>query len=143
MTGMPAWQFRMADDDIWAVVALLRKLPSYTPQAYRALKTPQYAHADAPPTPPDARRGKLALGQYACIACHRIPGVAGASAPVGPPLEGIGSRRFIAGTLPNTPENMLRWLRSPQAVNPRSAMPDLGVTERDARDMAAYLETLK
>jgi hypothetical protein len=62
---------------------------------------------------------------------------------VGPPLDRIATRKYIAGMLPNTAENMLRWLRTPQDVNPRTAMPDLGVSERDARDMAAYLYTLR
>lgn len=144
MSGMPAWQFRMTDDEIWALVAFLRGLPYYTPEAYRALQAPKPAarEAHAPPGPPDPARGRQALMQYACITCHAIPGVVGPDAPVGPPLEGIGSRTFLAGGLPNTPENMVRWLRSPQNVNPRSAMPDLGVTEAHARDMAAYLFTL-
>lgn len=51
--------------------------------------------------------------------------------------------KIIAGMLPNTPENMMRWLREPQKINPGTAMPDLGVTERDAADMTAYLFTLK
>jgi cytochrome c1 len=55
----------------------------------------------------------------------------------------MASRGFIAGVLPNSPENMVRWLRQPQSVDPRSAMPDLGVSERDARDIAAYLSSLK
>jgi cytochrome c2 len=50
---------------------------------------------------------------------------------------------MLGGVLPNSPENMVRWLRAPQQFAPLSAMPDLGVTERDARDIAAYLETLK
>jgi mono/diheme cytochrome c family protein len=144
MTGMPAWEFRMSEDDIWAIVAFLRKLPSYTPQAYQALKAPGHRHAkEAGDKPADPERGKMAITQYACLTCHKIPGVVGLHAPVGPPLDHIGTRSFIAGVLPNTPENMVRWLRSPQDVNPRSAMPDLGLTERDARDIAAYLRSLK
>jgi cytochrome c1 len=48
----------------------------------------------------------------------------------------------LAGVLTNTPEHMIEWLRNPQWISPLSAMPDLGVTERDARDIAAYLSTL-
>jgi cytochrome c1 len=62
---------------------------------------------------------------------------------VGPPLKGIASRLMLGGVLPNSEENMVRWIRFPQEVTPLTAMPDLGVTERDARDMAAYLATLK
>ena len=90
----------------------------------------------------DVERGRVALRQYACGTCHVIPGVTGADALVGPPLNGIASRRYLAGILPNTPDNMLRWIRHPQQVSPLSAMPDLAVTEGDARDMVAYLYTL-
>lgn len=67
----------------------------------------------------------------------------GPNAPVGPALEGIARRSMLAGVLPNSPVNMARWIREPQKVNPGSGMPDLGVTERDARDIAAYLATLR
>lgn len=83
------------------------------------------------------------MQQYACVSCHVIPGVVAASNPVGPSLAAIGSRKYLAGVLPNTPDNMVRWLRAPQEVAPTTAMPDLGVTQADARDMAAFLETLK
>jgi cytochrome c2 len=91
----------------------------------------------------DAARGRRALEQYACVTCHAIPGVVGANAPVGPPLGGVGARTMLGGVLPNSPENMARWLREPQRYAPLTAMPNLGVTERDARDMAAYLATLR
>ncbi|WP_026596734.1 c-type cytochrome [Methylohalobius crimeensis] len=90
----------------------------------------------------DPQRGKVALQQYACTGCHVIPGVVGANSLVGPPLDRMAKRVYIAGSLPNTPENMIRWLRHPQEIASLSAMPDLGVNERDARDMAAYLYTL-
>jgi mono/diheme cytochrome c family protein len=144
MTGMPAWKYRMPDDDLWAVVAFLQELPRLSPEDYRSRKAGAEAAAQpAPDAAPDAARGKKAIDQYACATCHAIPGIVGPNAPVGPPLAAIGTRGFIAGVLPNTPENMVRWLRHPQAVNPRSAMPGLGVTERDARDIAAYLSTLR
>ena len=144
MTGMPAWKHRLPDGDIWAVVSFMRELPRLSPDAYRAMKAdPKVVPEPAAGLPPDARRGRKAIEQYACMTCHEIPGVVGANAPVGPPLRAIGTRGFIAGVLPNTPEDMVRWLRHPQAVSPKSAMPDLGVTERDARDIAAYLATLK
>jgi cytochrome c1 len=144
MTGMPAWKYRMPDDDIWAVVAFLQELPRLSPQDYRSRKAGEKAAAQpALDAAPDAARGRKAIDQYACVTCHAIPGIVGPNAPVGPPLARIGTRGFVGGVLPNTPENMVRWLRHPQAVNPRSAMPDLGVTERDARDIAAYLSTLR
>lgn len=144
MTGMPAWKYRMPDEDLWAIVSFMRELPGLSPIEYRSRIAGREAPAEpAAASTPDAQRGRKAINQYACVTCHEIPGIVGANAPVGPPLKEIATRGFIAGVLPNTPENMLRWLRHPQAVNPRSAMPDLGVTERDARDIAAYLSTLK
>jgi mono/diheme cytochrome c family protein len=150
MTGMPAWEFRLAERDLWAVTAYVRRLPLISPQEYAASaardaeRDPHAAPtADAAPIAGDATRGKMAIRQYACTTCHLVPGIVGPHAPVGPPLDRIATRKYIAGMLPNTAENMLRWLRTPQEVNPRTAMPDLGVSERDARDMAAYLYTLR
>ena len=91
----------------------------------------------------DVRRGRVAIRQYACQTCHVIPGVTGANALVGPPLNGIASRSYLAGVLTNTPDHMIEWLRNPQEIDPLSAMPDVGVTEQDARDIAAYLYTLR
>ena len=90
-----------------------------------------------------AARGKEALQRYGCAACHHIPGVEGAMGMVGPPLDHMAARPTIAGKLPNTADNMIRWLESPQALDPANAMPNLNVTEPDARDMTAYLGTLK
>lgn len=87
----------------------------------------------------DAERGKLAVQRFGCVACHLVPGVPGYGANVGPPLEGMAGRAYIAGVIANTPANMVRWLQHPPAVDPLTAMPDLGVSERDARDIAAYL----
>ncbi len=144
MTGMPAWRYRMSEEDLWAVVAFVRELPKLSPEQYRSVKlTRQSASEPTIGSAAHAGRGKRAIHQYACVTCHQIPGIVGANAPVGPPLHAVGTRAFIAGVLPNTTENMVRWIRHPQAVNPRSAMPDLGVNERDAQDIAAYLSTLK
>ncbi len=90
----------------------------------------------------DARRGQVVLRAHGCGACHSIPGVEGAVAWVGPPLMEWARRGYVAGRLPNVPENLVAWLRDPQAISPGSAMPNLGLTERDARDAAAYLFTL-
>jgi cytochrome c len=87
-------------------------------------------------------RGKDAIRAYGCPSCHTIPGVFGADGLVGPPLGGIAKRVAIAGILPNTPENMIRWLQNPPAVNPQTLMPNMNVPESDARDIASYLYTL-
>jgi mono/diheme cytochrome c family protein len=151
MSGMPAWEFRLSDQDLWAVVAFVQVLPDLSPQDFaRATQSAarcemDQAAIDAMPAGrmPDVQRGRVALYQYACSACHTIPGITGSSPQVGPPLDGLGSRTLIAGKLANTQENLVRWLRRPHQVDPLTAMPDLGVTEADARDIAAYLSTLR
>ena len=89
----------------------------------------------------DPARGPAAFRAYGCQTCHTIGGVPGANAVVGPPLDGLAARAYIAGVLPNSGENLVRWIRDPQGVDEKTAMPDVGVTERDARDIAAYIYT--
>ena len=91
----------------------------------------------------NADAGRAAILNYGCGTCHTIPGVPGADAMAGPPLTLFAYRKYIAGMLPNTPDNLVTWIRAPQAVVPGNAMPDLGVTESDALNIAAYLATLK
>ncbi|HEX6939392.1 MAG TPA: c-type cytochrome [Longimicrobiales bacterium] len=91
----------------------------------------------------DPARGARLLGNYGCGQCHVIPGVADAVATAGPPLTEWSARRYIAGALLNTPENLMRWITDPDAVEPGTAMPDLDVGTAEARDMAAYLFTLR
>lgn len=89
----------------------------------------------------DPDRGRAALTSYGCIACHSIPGVRGATALAAPPLIGMAQRGYIAGMLENTPNNLRRWIQHPRHVNPQTSMPEQGVTDQDASDMAAYLYT--
>lgn len=140
MTGMPAWEFRLDEAQLWDLVAFLKVLPRLSPAAYRELKPLQATRRADVPAKPDRQRGKKAIEQYACATCHEIPGVTGATVPVGPSLRKLASRTYVAGVLPNTSANLVRWIRAPQALKPGTAMPDLGVSERDARDMAAFLE---
>lgn len=149
MTAMPPWRYRMTDDELWDVVAFVETLPKLSPADYEAeTKTENGAVAAVGDRDGDAsgvgdpKRGKLALQQYACAACHVIPGVVAPAGRVGPSLNGMSERSIIAGLNANTPENMIEWIQHPDKVRPGSAMPDMGVTEQDARDMAAYLETL-
>ncbi|GGO26527.1 c-type cytochrome [Deinococcus humi] len=90
----------------------------------------------------DPSRAPALFHSYGCVSCHVIPGVSGASGRVGPNLAHLYDHALIAGVLPNTPENLLIWIRVPQNVDPRTGMPNLGVTAQDARDLAAYLQTL-
>lgn len=91
----------------------------------------------------DPAAGRALIREYGCASCHTIPGVAGADAEVGPPLAGIGGRVYIAGRLPNTPENMARWITDPWGVDPATAMPDVGVSAEHAVHITAYLYTLR
>jgi len=87
----------------------------------------------------DPRVGRVLIRDYGCGSCHTVPGVAGADARVGPPLTGLSQRMYIAGVLPNEPNNLVRWIVDPPAVDSLTAMPRVGVSEQEARDIAAYL----
>jgi len=89
------------------------------------------------------REGKAVIRQFSCGACHIIPGIRGARGLVGPPLILFGRRTFIAGEVPNTPQNLVHWIQSPTSIEPHTAMPALGLTQQQARDAAAYLYTLR
>jgi cytochrome c1 len=91
----------------------------------------------------DPVRGRAAISRYGCSACHTVPGVSDANGLVGPPLSQVASRVYLAGRLQNTPDNMIQWIRNPQGVDEKTAMPNLGVSDADARDIASYLYTLK
>lgn len=101
----------------------------------------------SPPSPTevpngDPGRGQQLINTYGCGSCHTVPGVKGADGLVGPPLTKFGSRSYIAGELVNSGPNLQHWVMDPQAVEPGTAMPDLGVSATDAEDIAAYLFTL-
>lgn len=91
----------------------------------------------------DIRRGEATIRAYGCGACHVIPGVAGAHSYVGPPLNEWAERHYIAGNLMNTPENLIAWLRDPAAIEPGTAMPNVGLSDQEARDISAYLYSLR
>ena len=89
----------------------------------------------------DPRRGEAMFIQYGCGSCHAVKNVRTATGMVGPPLDGVALRVIIGGHLSNTPDNMQRWIRDPQQVSPGTAMPDLNVGAKDARDITAFLYT--
>ena len=89
----------------------------------------------------DPARGEAMFIEYGCGSCHGLKHVRKAPGTVGPPLDGIAIRTMVAGHLDNSPENVERWIREPQAVSPGTAMPDLNVGQRDARDITAFLYT--
>lgn len=87
--------------------------------------------------------GPRLLAQYQCASCHAIPDVPGGRGGVGPPLERFGLRSYISGQWPNDAATLARWIAEPQALVPGTAMPDMGVSDADARAMAAYLLSLR
>jgi cytochrome c2 len=106
-------------------------------------KTSRIESEAATMTGGDPHKGRVAIERYGCQSCHTIPGIRGADGLVGPPLTKIASRVYIGGVLPNTPDNMMKWIQNPKAVDQLTAMPNTGVTEGDARDIAGYLYTLR
>ncbi|MDQ9172127.1 c-type cytochrome [Oxalobacteraceae bacterium R-40] len=177
MSGMPAWEYRLRDEEMWDIVAFVSAMAHMSVPDYVALtkglpvsdrrmpepvsrgaigapvqgaiavpgSMPAPTAADDPAPRPlagNVEAGRRAMNQYLCATCHQIPGIVGASNHVGPPLNGIADRRYIGGIIANNPENMVRWLMNPQQFDSLSTMPDLGVTEKDARDITAYLYTL-
>jgi cytochrome c len=90
----------------------------------------------------DPQKAPQAIRAYGCGTCHTVPGVAGANGTVGPRLDRVASQSFLAGQLPNTPDNLILWIQHPQEVRPGVGMPDMGVSQSDARNIAAYLYSL-
>ncbi len=91
----------------------------------------------------DASHGATLIKDHGCGACHTIPGVQDATGKVGPPLGQIASQAIIGGMLPNTEDNLIKWIRTPQSVVPGNAMPNTELSDHDARDIASYLYTLR
>lgn len=90
----------------------------------------------------DAARGAELFISYGCGTCHAAPGLGGARGTVGPSLAGFARRSFIAGQVANVPDNLVQWIVVPDSIAPGTAMPTIGVSEEDARQIAAFLYTL-
>ena len=142
MAGMPAWEFRMSEDALWATVAYLKALPFLQESQYREL-----AHSSQNQTCPlpsetqpySRERAQIVLRQYACDNCHKMDDVVGPDTYVGPPLHNWKDRKLIAGVAPNDPEHLMRWIMDPKSISSQTLMPDLDVTEEHARIMTRYL----
>jgi cytochrome c2 len=91
----------------------------------------------------DPDRAADLIVRYGCAGCHTIPGVQRASGRVGPSLQGLAGRVYIGGVLTNRPDHLVRWIVNPHAVSPKTAMPVTGISEAEARHVAAYLLTLR
>lgn len=108
-----------------------------------AWSAPTGTQPDPQPLIGDPQRGRVLAERYHCGTCHRIPGVASAQGRLAVPLTDFGLRSYIAGRIPNRPELLARWIADPRSLVPDTAMPDMGVTDDDARDIAAYLGRLR
>jgi len=158
MTGMPAWAYRLSEEQMWQIVALVKQLDRMTradydnllrqarsPDAEQGQQVNEQTSTSDGNNNGDSRTdsGKVALQQYNCVSCHVIPGITAARKHVGPPLAGITTRNYIAGLLEYSDDNFVRWVRSPTTIDPDTLMPDLGVTEAHARAMLNYLKSLE
>ena len=84
-------------------------------------------------------RAPRIIRRYGCAGCHTISGIPGGDGQVGGPLTDIRHRVYVGGVLPNSADNLVHWIVAPQAFSPRTAMPATGISEAEARDVAAYL----
>lgn len=91
----------------------------------------------------DPERGAFLIRRDGCGGCHRIPGVAGAGGKAAPSLQHLAAEAYISGNLPNTPENVMRWIESPHSILPNTKMPELGIGHAEARDITTYLWSLR
>ncbi len=108
-------------------------------QAAERLPGPPPTLSERVAAAPDPEVGRSLMAALGCGACHRIPGVVGAHGRVGPSLAGLAGRPYIAGGLPNTADNLIRWLLNPPALAPATAMPDMGLRPEQARAIAHTL----
>ena len=131
--GRPAW--------LALAAAALMGVVGWTAHTVGAGREAQWHTARRLTNGGDAGRGPELIRAYGCATCHTVPGVDGANGAVGPPLGGIAERSYIGGVLPNTPENLIQWIRDPRQVDSLTAMPNVGVSDMDARHIAAYLYT--
>jgi mono/diheme cytochrome c family protein len=158
MSGMPAWKYRLTQEELWELVALVKVLPTLSKAEYAQLADHNFAiegvesvlanqqdetaimqSSLAEPRATQALSGQVAMQQYNCSSCHVIDGIASASYHVGPPLNNMVNRRFIVGTLPTTRENLIQWIMDPPHFKPQSLMPNLRVKRNHAEAMVDYL----
>lgn len=107
-------------------------------------KTAFEAWLKAQPAPPPSAKGRDLFARHGCGACHRVSGT-DAKGEVGPELTRFGERLTVgAGLLPNTPENVARFIRETDTLKPRSKMPAYSaLSNEDALEIATWLGSLK
>lgn len=99
--------------------------------------------AERPTPQAQVAQGKYLVRYYGCETCHEIPEIDDVRGSVGGSLKHIASKYFLAGQLPNSPENLRRWIQHPHSINPQTLMPEMNVTDDDAAEIAVFLETLQ
>jgi cytochrome c1 len=126
---------------VWLVgILVLLAIVAGTSVAYQSWSELQQRRREAiARTGGDPDNGPTLLVKYGCANCHDAPGVSAPAGDIGPDLHQTGRRAFIAGVLPNTASNLIRWIVNPRAIDPQSAMPRTGITPTEARDVAAFL----
>lgn len=156
MAGMPGFALGEEPGDLWALTAFVIRMNTLEPAEYRQMRAAtqgevadeqvEWLAEDQEWAVLEARgnrdRGEGFIREYGCGTCHQIPGIGGASGAVGPPLTRWGKRHYIAGALNNSPNNLVRWITDPQQVEPGTVMPELGIRDDEAWDIAAYLFSL-
>jgi cytochrome c oxidase subunit 2 len=111
------------------------------PDAFERWVAREREPAAEPPAGP-AADGAAVFAASACVGCHTVRGVS--AGVLGPDLTHFGRRQTLgAGLLPNTLENLTAWILDPQRLKPGVKMPALGLSEAQARSVAAYLTSLK
>src|SRR3978361_399716 len=126
----------------WPVLCAVALIAAFTAVAFVAWEA-QHQSRDVAITVAggDLARAPDIIRRYGCAGCHTIPGIPGGDGQVGGPLSDIKHRVYVGGVLTNSPDNLIRWIVSPQAFSPRSAMPATGISEAEARDVAAFLSS--
>jgi cytochrome c1 len=114
-------------------------LATATPTPRASQEGPPAILTPAPRVPGDPARGRVLMTSKGCAGCHTAAGVGAARGVAGPVLTNVVLRPTIAGEIPTSPENLVRWLLDPPAIKPGTAMPRLGLTEEEARDLAASM----
>ncbi len=127
------------------VIGMLLAAALFTPVSLRIQKHEQQKQARllaAQATGGRPEVGKSTLQRLGCGSCHQIAGVPGADGQVGAPLKALTARAEFAGKVANDPQSLIAWIQHPQAISPGVGMPDIPMSDQDARDMAAYLFSL-
>ncbi|MBM2840538.1 MAG: putative octahem cytochrome c [Bacteroidetes bacterium] len=128
-TRMP--NFKLSDEQAEAVTAYLMNISGKS----------QFSYSKGAYVGGSANRGKQVVESAGCLGCHavgentKVREARGTSYDIAPELTHVGSKVF--------PDWAFDWVRNPRHYNPTTKMPSLRLTEGEAKDVVAYLMTLK